>query len=184
MSVGTLDSPRRASFAPPAVAPAPAPAPTPSVPALTRAVRALALLATEGASVGFAGWGMRSRSHLLNYVANNALPPHARKFVVGNMAGGAAVAVLTGFVVLLWRRLGGLDAVERAARRLAPLCLVGLLPFIFFWQLWYGGRELTFLAMIGAAGLVFQALVRMSLEAQPLLPARLRDRVGARRSEG
>jgi uncharacterized membrane protein len=179
MSVGTLDSPLRASFAPPAVAPAPAPAPSP-VPALTRAVRALALLATEGASVGFAGWGLRSRDHLLNYVVNNALPPHARKFVVGDMAGGAAVALLAGLVVLFWRRLGGLDASERAARRLAPLCLTGLLPFVFFWQLWNGGRELTFVAMVAAASLVLQQLVRVSLETPPLLPARLRDGVGAR----
>ncbi|HVV51321.1 MAG TPA: hypothetical protein VHO06_16750, partial [Polyangia bacterium] len=91
------------------------------VPPLTRAIRALALLGTEGASLGFAGWSFRSHDHLLEYVANNSLPPHARKFVVGNMLGGAALAGLAGLVAVLWRRLGGLPAAERAAHRLAPL---------------------------------------------------------------
>jgi uncharacterized membrane protein len=182
MSIGTFDSPLGATFAPPAPepAPAPAPAPAPSVPALTRAIRALALLATEGASVGFAGWGLRSHDHLLNYVVNNQLPAHARKYVVGDIGGGAGLALFAGVVVLVWRRLGGLDAMERVARRLSPLCLAGLVPFFFFWQLWYGGRELTFVTMVGAAVLVLQALVRISLETAPILPASLRARVGAR----
>src|SRR6185503_1463428 len=126
MSAGTLDSPLGESVAPP-VSPLPAPAPPP-LPSLTRAVRALALLATEGASLGFGGWSLRSRGHLLSYVTSNVLPAHARTYVVGDMLGGGLTAVLVGLLFLLWRRLGGLATVERAARRLAPLCLVGLLP--------------------------------------------------------
>jgi uncharacterized membrane protein len=175
MSVGAFDHPLDAPLAPPR--PAPEPAPTP---ALTRSVRALALLGTEGASIGFAGWSVRSRDHLLNYVVNNTLPPHARKFVVGNMLAGAAASGLMGLVGIVWRRLGGLGAVERVARRLSPLCLAGLLPLFFFWQLWYGGHELTFLVMVGAALLILQALVRISLETPPILPERLRAPIGAR----
>ena len=182
MSAGTLDSPLGEVAAPPA-APVRAPVPPPlrsPLPALTRAVRSLALLATEGASLGFGAWCLRSRTHLLNYVGANTLPPHARKYVVGDMLGGAAVAGVIGLALLLWRQLGGLAAVERAARRLAPLCLVGLLPLFVYWQLWYGGRELTFLVMLGASLLILQALVRISLATPPLLPAPLRARAGAR----
>lgn len=178
MSVGTLDSPLAEAVAPPA--PTPAPGPVPSLPPLTRAIRSLALLATEGASLGFGGWSLRSRRHLLGYVTSNVLPAHARAFVVGDMAGGALVAGLVGLVLLVWRRPGGLGTVERAARRLAPLCLVGLLPIFVFWQLWYGGRELTFLVMVGAALLILQALVRISLATPPLLPEPLRAGAGAR----
>ena len=172
MSVGAFDHPLDATSVP-------APGPSP-VPPLTRAIRALALLGTEGASVGFAGWSLRSRDHLLNYVVSNALPPKARKFVIGNMLVGAAVAGLMGLVGIVWRRLGGLGAVERVARRLSPLCLAGLLPLFFFWQLWYGGHELTFLVMVGAALLTLQAAVRVSLETPPILPERLRAPAGAR----
>jgi uncharacterized membrane protein len=172
MSASAIDSTLDARFAP-------LPAPPP-VPPLTRAVRSLAFLAAEGASLAFAGWCLRARDNLINYVANNTLSPHARKFVVGNLLGGAAIAGLCGLVVILWRRLGGLAVAERVARRLAPLCLIGPLPLFFRWQLWYGGRELTFLAMIAAFLLGLQALIRVSLETPPILPERLRARVGGR----
>src|SRR5579863_6192631 len=172
MSASALESPLDARFAP-------LPAPPP-VPPLTRAIRSLAFLATEGASIAFAGWSLRAHDNLVTYVASNTLSPHARKFVVGNILGGAAIAGLAGLVVILWRRLGGLAAAERVARRLAPLCLIGPLPLFFRWQLWYGGRELTFLAMISAFLLGLQALLRISLETPPLLPERLRARVGGR----
>jgi uncharacterized membrane protein len=66
------------------------------------------------------------------------------------------------------------------ARRLAPLCLIGPLPLFFRWQLWYGGRELTLLAMLAPFLLGLQALLRISLETPPILPARVRERVGGR----
>ena len=58
------------------------------------------------------------------------MPPAARKYVFGNMLAGAALAGFVGLVAILWRRLGGLDLVERVARRLGPLCLAGLLPML------------------------------------------------------
>jgi uncharacterized membrane protein len=177
MSVSASDSPIDARFA---SVPAPdLPAPPP-VPPLTRAIRSLGFLAAEGASLAFAGWSLRARDNLVTYVSNNTLSPHARKFVIGNLLGGAAIAGLCGLVVILWRRLGGLAAAERVARRLAPLCLIGPLPLFFRWQLWNGGRELTFLAMISVFLLGLQALLRISLETPPILPERLRARVGGR----
>src|SRR5450755_3419136 len=108
MSAGTFDPAFDPPLAPsspepapqPAPLPAPAalaPTPAPEAPPLTRAVQALGLLAAEGASLGFAGWCLRARDHLLNYVANNAMPPAARKYVFGNLLVGGA---LTGFVGL------------------------------------------------------------------------------------
>jgi uncharacterized membrane protein len=175
MAASALDSTLDAGFAP-----LPEPPGVPPLAPLTRAVRSLAFLATEGASLAFAGWCLRARDNLITYVGNNTLSPHARKFVIGNILGGAAIAGLCGLVVIVWRRLGGLAAAERVARRLAPLCLIGPLPLFFRWQLWYSGRELTFLAMISAFLLGLQALVRISLETPPILPERLRARVGGR----
>jgi uncharacterized membrane protein len=192
MSAGTFDPafdpplppspPASPEASPEPAAPPPAldAASPPGAPPLTRAFRALGLLAAEGASIGFAGWSLRARDHLLNYVANNSMAPAARKYVFGNMLAGAALTGLAGLVAILWRRLGGLALVERVARRLGPLCLVGLLPIFFQWQLWYGGRELTFMVMVSAFVLFLQVLTRVSLETGPILPASLRARVGAR----
>src|SRR3569833_1373374 len=83
MSAGSFDP----AFAPPlppsppASPPALAAASPPGAPPLTRAFRALGLLAAEGASLGFAGWSLRARDHLLNYVASNSMAPAARKYV-------------------------------------------------------------------------------------------------------
>jgi uncharacterized membrane protein len=165
MSAATLDHPPGALSA------------DPPLPPLTRAVRALGFLGLEGASVGLAGWFLRVHDRLLDYISNNSLPPHARKYVIGDIVAGGALAVLVGFVAMLWRRLGGLPAVERVARRLAPLALIGPVPIFFGWQFWYQGRELTFLTMVSGFLLGLQALMRVSLEAGPILPERLRERV-------
>jgi uncharacterized membrane protein len=167
MSTGALD--RTTDLLPDRV-----PAPT-----LTRAFQTLGLLAAEGGSAGLGVWFSRASERLPDYVISNTLLPHARKFVVGDLFGGAAVAMLAGLVVMLWRRPAGLDHAERIARRLAPLCLMGFLPLLFHWQLWYAGRELTFLVMVGGFVLTLQALMRVSLETSPVLPARLRAPVEA-----
>ena len=149
----------------------------PPAPPLTRAVRALGFLALEGGSLGLGGWFLRARDRLLGYIASNSLPPRARKFVIGDIAAGAALLGLVGLIGILWKRLGGLAAVERVARRLAPLSLIGLVPLFFDWQLWNQGRELTFLALVATFLLGLQALTRVSLEAGPILPASLRLRI-------
>jgi uncharacterized membrane protein len=147
------------------------------LPQLTRVGRTLGFLAAEGASVGLASWFSRAYDRLPGYVASNALPAHGRKFVIGDLLGGAAIAVLAGLGAMLWRRPGGLDGAERVSRRLAPLCLTALVPLFFHWQLWYGGRELTFVAMVSGFVLALQALMRVSFDAPTILPERLRARL-------
>ncbi|MFL5304711.1 MAG: DUF2079 domain-containing protein [Polyangia bacterium] len=156
---------------------APPSLPPPSLPPLTRAIRALGLLTAEGASLGLAGWFVRVQDRLLPYVMNNALPPRARKFVIGDIAAGALLLPLIGLIGIIWKRLGGLAAVERVARRLAPLSLIGFLPLFFNWELWYQGRELTFLGLVSVFLLGLQGLLRVSFEAGPILPASLRTRL-------
>jgi uncharacterized membrane protein len=167
MSAATLDHP-------PGALPA-----DPPLPPLTRAVRALGFLGLEGASLGLAGWFLRVHDRLLSYITSNSLPPHARKYVIGDIAVGGALAALAGLVAMLWRRLGGLPTVERVARRLAPVALIGPVPIFFGWEFWYQGRELTFLTMVASFLLGLQALMRVSIEAGPILPDRVRDRVFA-----
>ena len=157
---------------------APAPAPP-----LTRSFCALGLLAIEGASVGLAGWFFRSHDKLTSYVGANVLAPGSRQkilltmFVCALLAAGAAAGVL------IRRRAAGLDVIERASRRLAPLCLAAVVPLLFHWQLWVGSpRELTYLVMVAAFVLALQALTRVALETAPVLPAHWRARIDAVRA--
>jgi uncharacterized membrane protein len=144
---------------------------------LTRASRALALLAVEAASTALAIWTVRMSDRMVGYVSANTLPPTARKFAIGNMMVGAAIACLAAVGLWIWRRAAGLDLIERISRRLAPMCLMAFLPLFFHWQLWVGGRELTFLLLVSAAGLSLIGLARLSLETRPILPERLRARI-------
>jgi hypothetical protein len=146
---------------------APAPAPP-----LTRSFSALGLLAVEGASIGLAGWFFRSHAKLTSYVTSNVLPPAARQKILLTMSVCALLAVGTAAAVWIWRRAAGLDVIERASRRLAPLCLAAVVPLLFHWQLWVGGQtELTYLVMVTAFVLMLQALTRLALETAPVLPA-------------
>ncbi|HSS37341.1 MAG TPA: hypothetical protein VLT58_01105, partial [Polyangia bacterium] len=72
--------------------------PPPTLPPLTRAIRALGFLTAEGASLGMAGWFVRVQDRLLPYVTNNALPPRARKFVIGDIAAGALLLPVVGLI--------------------------------------------------------------------------------------
>jgi uncharacterized membrane protein len=153
-------------------------------PALTRACRAFGLLAAEGASVALASWCLGARGRLPMYVYENKLPPGARRLVIALMLAGAAAAAAAGLGACVARRAaGGLDTVERVARRLAPLCLAAVVPLLFHWQLWTGPRELTFAVLASAFGLSLQALMRVALSAPPLLPAATRARIDAARAD-
>jgi uncharacterized membrane protein len=179
-----------------------------SAPPLTRACRALGLLAAEGASVALAAWFIGARGRLPMYVYENKLPPGSRKLVIGLMFAATAAAAAAGLAVIfrgtltgsrpsrdglargnpalphpILRRAPGLEAVERVARRLAPLCLAAFVPLLFHWQLWTGPRELTFAVLASGFGLSLQALMRVALSAPPLLPAHTRARIDAVRAD-
>ncbi|HXU03793.1 MAG TPA: DUF2079 domain-containing protein [Polyangia bacterium] len=152
-------------------------------PPLTRAARALGLLGIEGASVALAVWFVAERGRLPVFIYNNLLPAGARKLAIAAIFAGAILAAGWGAGMWIARRAAGLDAVERASRRLAPLCLAAFAPLLLHWQLWTGPRELTFAVLAAGFGLSLQALMRVSLAAPPLLPAHLRARIDAARAD-
>src|SRR5437763_3279740 len=123
---------------------------TQPAPPLTRAARALGLLTAEGASVALAIWFLAARGRLPIYVYSNTLSTGARKLVVATLFVGAVVAF--GLGLRIARRAAGVDAVERIARRLAPLCLAAFAPLLLHWQLWTGPREMTFAVLASAFG--------------------------------
>jgi len=156
---------------------------TQPAPPLTRAGRAIGLLAAEGASVALALWFLGARGRLPVYVYDNTLPAGSRKLAIGLLLGGALAAGGAGLVTWAARRAAGLEAIERVARRLAPLCLAAFVPLLFHWQLWTGPRELTFAVLASAFGLSLQALMRVALTAPPLLSPERRTQIGAFRRD-
>src|SRR4029077_14567843 len=100
------------------------PAARAALPALTVMSRSLALLAIEGSSVGLALWTFASSKRLLAYVTSNAISARGRSQAVLAMVVGALVAIGLGVaIVLRVRGAAGLEAVQRLARRCAPLAL-------------------------------------------------------------
>jgi uncharacterized membrane protein len=156
---------------------------TQPAPPLTRAWRALGLLAIEGASTALAIWFVASRGRLPVYVYSNTLPAGARRMVIAVIFAGAIVAYGCGLGLWAARRAAGLDAIEGAARRLAPLCLAAFAPLLLHWQLWTGPREMTFAVLAAAFGLSLQALMRVALTAPPLLPADVRGPIDRTRAD-
>jgi uncharacterized membrane protein len=152
-------------------------------PPLTRAGRALGLLAGEGASVALALWFLGARGRLPVYVYNNTLPASSRRLAMVMVLAGAALAGAGGLAVWVRRGAAGLDAIDRVARRLAPLCLAAFVPLLLHWQLWVDSREITFAALASVFGLSLQGLMRVALDAPPLLPPHRRARLDAARGE-
>jgi uncharacterized membrane protein len=138
------------------------------VPPLTVLARALGLIGLEAASVGLAGWELRSGDRLYAYVVSNALSPSARVFVFLNMGVAILVAAAACAVVLVRQRERGVVTLERFGRRAAPLILTGALPLLFDYPLWIG-RDLTFLALAALFAWSLPRLVTMSLEPPPRL---------------
>ena len=152
-------------------------------PPLTRAGRAVGLLAAEGASVALALWCLGARGRLPLLVYNNTLAASSRRLAMVLAFAGAALAAAGGLATWARRGAPGLDAVDRLARRLAPLCLAVFVPLLFHWQLWTGPREMTFAALASVFGLSLQGLMRVALDAPPLLPPHQRARLEAGRDE-
>jgi len=142
------------------------------LPRLTVAARALGLLAAEGTSLGFAGWAICAWDELVPYATHNKIAQSWRWSGLGAMAAGAALAAVLGALVVLGRTDRGLDLLSRIACRFAPLCLVGLLPLLFKWEIWVG-RDLAFLVLASLFGLGLQGLMRVALSTPPVLGADL-----------
>jgi uncharacterized membrane protein len=139
------------------------------------------LLAFEGLSFGLFLGLLLIKGTLDDFFAANLLATRARLFGLVMEVSGAAVALgVAAFVG--WRRRrdpGTPAALLHAARRLAPLGVLGFLPLLFRWKMWQG-RDLTFLALVGAAVLVLGVGLRVAVEAGPFRwEARLWERAAA-----
>ncbi|HET7545152.1 MAG TPA: DUF2079 domain-containing protein [Polyangiaceae bacterium] len=130
---------------------------------LPSAVKTLVLLFGVGASIGLCGWGALSTA-VVEYSQQNDLPGADRNLLLATMLGLGASAVLAGFAFLARARSNAAQRLELAAIRLSPLLFVGLLPFLFRWQIWVS-RELTLGVFVSAGGIAFPASVRASLRA-------------------
>jgi uncharacterized membrane protein len=137
-------------------------------PRLALAWSGLAVLALVGFSLGLCVWQLWSAAGLYDFVLSNGPGREAGLHAV-LAAGTGAVVLLVGAVVVLAikRQLNG-SALFQLARRLCPAVLLGLLPIMFHWRLWQGGREVVFLLL--GLGLVFgaQKLLQIALLARPV----------------
>jgi uncharacterized membrane protein len=136
-------------------------------PRLTVTARALGWLAAQGASVGLLVWELHAWPKLHSYTTGNVASPRCRQHLLQAMAIGVGLAVVLATILVLVRRTRGLDLLHRVAHRTAPLCLLGLVPLLFDWELWVG-RDLTFLVLASIFGLALQGLMRIALGTPPV----------------
>ncbi len=139
-------------------------------PALTRAARAIGLAGLECVSAGFTVWLLFSREVLPGYFHDNRLIEGQRRIVFIDLGVALAVGAAFAAAVLFWKGRAGLEILERLARRLAPLVLVWLIPFVFDRRLWVDEDLLVLpIVVAGAWGLV--AALRTRWETAPAFPA-------------
>jgi len=141
---------------------------------LPEAVRTFGLLFGEGASFGLFAWALGS-STTLAYSVGNDITPAQRTALLGIMLGCGFFSSLVGFVFLVRARLDAAARLSLASRRLAPALLLGLVPFLFHWEIW-AAHELTFGVFACVCGFGLHAAVLASLEAGA---ARLPTALGA-----
>ncbi|HTA93361.1 MAG TPA: DUF2079 domain-containing protein [Polyangiaceae bacterium] len=130
---------------------------------LPDAVRTAALLFGEGASFGLLVWASVA-SNVLQYSLENDISPGDRKVLIGTVFASGLLALIAGFIFLWRARISAARRLELAAVRLSPFLFVGLLPFLFRWQIW-ATRETTFGVFVCAGGFAFHASVLASFRA-------------------
>jgi uncharacterized membrane protein len=144
-------------------------APRASALPLTVIARAFGLLFGIGASFGLAVWGLLADSAVLPYALNNRLPIFERQQLLIAMFGSGALLALGALALVAVRAGEGLRRLDHVSLRLAPLTLLGFVPFLFRWQLWTE-RELTFAVLVSILGLTLRASIAASLRVGPLFP--------------
>jgi len=134
-----------------------------NVSALTRLVRAGALIAAQGASVGFAANTFRHWNRLPDFVATNKMSTAERGHVLGWLVLPALVWVALVLVgVTLRPRIGHrLSSLERLGRRGSWIVALGLLPVLLHPTLWRT-RTLMFLLATGVITLVAWWAIRLT----------------------
>ncbi len=137
-------------------------------PRLSLALSGLAVLALAGFSLGLCLWEVVFSGTLDDFVVSNGPSRERGLLAVGAGLAGSAGLLLGAFALLAKRRQLRGEAILQLARRLSPGVLLGLLPVMFYWRLWQGGREVVFL-LLGLV-LVFgaQKLLQISLATPPV----------------
>ena len=135
---------------------------------LSLVVRALGMFAAGGASLGFALGIALMRTGVTRYFVENQLANDLRNRLLALVIGGTVAAVAAGAIALFGRfdAPGIAVRLHHAARRLAPLYLVGFLALLFRVELWKG-RDLSFLTLVATFGLAAVAALRAFLRAGP-----------------
>jgi uncharacterized membrane protein len=142
------------------------------------AAQALSVFALLGASLGlFAGTFTRMGTpRFASFLERNDAAEDLRWWLFAFLVGGAALALLPCFVILVWKGRRVLPALQRAAEISWPLCLIGLLRSLFTALPWHD-QPLTFLVGLSIVVVVLERALRRSQRAWPerILPARLGD---------
>lgn len=146
----------------------------PAFPALTVACRALLILFGAGLGFGFALGLILLKDPIAPYLTSNDIRPKLRSFVLGVGFASAGVLTAGAFLTAFRARRSAPFSVtlQRIAYRLAPLGVLGFLPFSFQWQAWRG-RDLSFLCLVALAALTLTAAMRARLSVEPLGPEAL-----------
>jgi uncharacterized membrane protein len=129
------------------------------------AARLFALLFGLGASFGMFAWSAPSEG-MVHYAVQNEASVAARKMLLQIMLLGGAAACLAGLAFLLRAKHQPAARLQRIARRLSPLLLIGFIPLLFNWQLWVS-RELTLGVLVCVVGFILHACLTVSFEASP-----------------
>jgi uncharacterized membrane protein len=137
-------------------------------PALTLLARAVTLLAVEGASIGLCVGTLLMKGRLDEFLLTNTIGGWGRRFMLSMEIGGAGAAIgASCLLALRRRRQPGMPAsLLHVGLRLAPLAVVGLLPYLFRWSGWTG-HELSFLTLAAVAVLGLSTGLRASMAAGP-----------------
>jgi uncharacterized membrane protein len=130
---------------------------------LPNAARTGALLFGEGASVGLLVWATLATS-ILPYSLENDISPEQRRILIVTMLGCGMAALAIAVLFLARAEEDASSRLELGAVRLCPLLFVGLLPFLFRWQIWVD-RQLTFGVFVCAGGFAFHASALACLRA-------------------
>jgi uncharacterized membrane protein len=134
-------------------------------PALTVAIRALALLGLIGLSLGLMAGAVAHDAALRAYLTTNQMVRAERNGLLATMMGAAAAAVVIAGAWLAVKRSPA--RLLHFACRLAPAACIGFLPMLFRWKTW-ADRPLPFLALTSLFCLASWVSMHTSMEAGPL----------------
>jgi uncharacterized membrane protein len=123
----------------------------------------------ESWSVGLAIFALTGRRLIPRFASDNAWDGGWREASFANMAIGIGIAVVVALGLFVWQRRRALDTYERLARRLSPLALVGLPPFLFDNRLW-NDRAIVFLALTAAWAFGARLVALTVIETPPAFP--------------